>query len=230
MNLYGLEKLSLVDYDGHVSATLFTGNCNFRCGFCHNSSLVTDYESLPAYSQDEIFDYLKKRIGLLDGVCVTGGEPTLNKDLPTLCEKIKEIGYSIKLDTNGTNPQMVKSLFANGLIDYCAMDIKNDRASYGEIIGIKNYDTCKVEQTVEFLLSQKDNYEFRTTIIKEYHTEENIKNIGRWIKGANKYFLQKFRNNVNCICQNLNEIEQSTAEKFVEILKGFIPNTSLRGY
>ena len=117
MNLYGLEKLSLVDYDGHVSATLFTGNCNFRCGFCHNSSLVTDYESLPTYSQDEIFDYLKKRIGLLDGVCITGGEPTLNKDLPTLCEKIKEIGYSIKLDTNGTNTQMVKSLFNDGLTE-----------------------------------------------------------------------------------------------------------------
>ncbi len=230
MNLYGLEKLSLVDYDGHVSATLFTGNCNFRCGFCHNSSLVNDYENLSAYSQDEIFDYLKKRIVLLDGVCITGGEPTLNKDLPTLCEKIKEIGYSIKLDTNGTNPQMVKSLFNDGLIDYCAMDIKNNRASYGEIIGIKNYDTSKVEQTVEFFLSGKVDYEFRTTLIKEYHMEENIKNIGQWIKGAKKYFLQKFRNGENCICQNLNEIEQPTAEKFVEILKEFIPNTTLRGY
>ena len=117
MNLYVLEKLSLVDYDGHVSATLFTGNCNFRCGFCHNSSLVTDYESLPAYSQDEIFDYLKKRIGLLDGVCITGGEPTLNKDLPTLCERIKEIGYSIKLDTNGTNPQMITVLWISKTIE-----------------------------------------------------------------------------------------------------------------
>ena len=230
MNLYGLEKLSLVDYDGHVSATLFTGNCNFKCGFCHNSSLVTDYESLPTYSQEEIFEYLKKRKGLLDGVCITGGEPTLNSDLPHFCEKIKGLGYSVKLDTNGTNPQMVKSLFAEKLIDYCAMDIKNDRASYGEIIGIKNYDTSKVEQTVEFLISRKINYEFRTTIIKEYHTEETIKKIGQWIKGANKYFLQKFRNSENCICHNLNEIEQSTAEKFVEILKKFIPNTALRGY
>lgn len=230
MNLYGLEKLSLVDYDGHVSATLFTGNCNFKCGFCHNSSLVTDYESLPTYSQEEIFEYLKKRKGLLDGVCITGGEPTLNSDLPHFCEKIKGLGYSVKLDTNGTNPQMVKSLFAEKLIDYCAMDIKNDKASYGDIIGVKNFNTSKVEQTVEFFLSGSVDYEFRTTLIKEYHSLENIKLIGKWLNGAKKYFLQKFRNSENCICQNLNEIDKETAIEYQKILCELIPQTKLRGY
>lgn len=230
MNLYGLEKLSLVDYDGHISATLFTGNCNFKCGFCHNSALVNDYNELPTFSEQEIFDYLTKRFGILDGVCITGGEPTLNLDLPLLCEKIKKIGYSVKVDTNGTNPNMIKTLVDNGVVDYFAMDIKNDLASYGEIIGIKNFNTEKVEKSVEYLMSGKIGYEFRTTLIYEYHKLENIIKIGEWIKGADKYFMQKFKNGENCICQDLNEVDQETAKKYLETIKNYVPNSKLRGY
>ena len=135
MEIFGLEKLSLVDYDGKVAATLFTGNCNFKCGFCHNSPLVLDYQKLPQIPQNEIFDFLKKRQGILEGVCISGGEPTLCQDLPNFCQKIKELDYPIKLDTNGTNPKMVKELFSNGLVDYFAMDIKNNKEDYAKIIG-----------------------------------------------------------------------------------------------
>jgi pyruvate formate lyase activating enzyme len=193
MKIFGMEKMSLVDYDGKVCATLFTGSCNFKCGFCHNSALVLDYTSLPHYSEDQIFSYLEKRKGILDGVCVSGGEPTLNADLPLFIEKIKKIGYSVKLDTNGTNPEMLKSLYQNGLIDYIAMDIKNNREDYASIIGFNQFDTTKIEKSVDFLLSRNYDYEFRTTLISEYHKQVNIEKIADWICGANKYFLQKFK-------------------------------------
>ena len=166
MKIHGLEKMSLVDYDGKVSATVFTGNCNFRCGFCHNSALVLSTENLGEIPETEVLEYLKKRKGLLDGVCVSGGEPTLNPDLPKFIEKIKNIGYSVKLDTNGTNPDMVKSLYANGLVDYFAMDIKNDRVNYAKICGFDKFDTAKVEKSVE-------SYAINTytdTPIAPYHT------------------------------------------------------------
>ena len=180
--------------------------------------------------EEEIFSYLKKRQGVLEGVCITGGEPTLEKDLANFIEKIKNLGYSVKLDTNGTNPKMVKSLVQNGLIDYLAMDIKNDRESYAKIIGFDSYDTKNVEETVEFLLNGDFPYEFRTTLIKQFHTAENITKIGGWIKGANKYFLQKFKDSDSCIKSNLSPVDGKTVLQFVEILKEFIPNTFTRGY
>lgn len=230
MRIYGMEKLSLVDYDGKIATTLFMGNCNYRCAFCHNSPLVLDYKNLPCMEEEEIFSYLKKRQGVLEGVCITGGEPTLEKDLANFIEKIKNLGYSVKLDTNGTNPKMVKSLVQNGLIDYLAMDIKNDRESYAKIIGFDSYDTKNVEETVEFLLNGDFPYEFRTTLIKQFHTAENITKIGGWIKGANKYFLQKFKDSDSCIKSNLSPVDGKTVLQFVEILKEFIPNTFTRGY
>lgn len=230
MNIFGLEKLSLVDFDGKVAATVFTGTCNFRCGFCHNGPLVTGVENLPTMSETEVLDYLKKRNGILDGVCVSGGEPTLNNDLPDFMEKLKNLGLAVKLDTNGTNPKMVKSLVENGLVDYIAVDIKNDKANYARIIGFDVYDTAKVEATVNYLLSDKIPYEFRTTLIKEYHSEQNIRAIGEWISGAQKYFLQKYKLTENCLTQTLNGIDEQTAKRFVEILLPYIPNTKLRGY
>ena len=230
MRIYGMEKLSLVDYDGKVATTLFTGSCNFRCGFCHNSPLVLDFKNLPTINEEEIFSYLKKRVGILEGVCISGGEPTLEKDLASFIEKIKGLGYSVKLDTNGTNPEIVKSLINNGLIDYLAMDIKNDRENYSKIIGFDSYDTKQVENTVDFLLNGKFPYEFRTTLIKEFHTQENIAKIGEWIKGANKYFLQKFKDSESCIQSHLSAVENSQVIKFRDILLKDIPNTFLRGY
>ena len=230
MQFFGMEKLSLVDYDGKVAATVFTGSCNFRCGFCHNSPLVLSVKDLPLLPEEEILSYLQKRAGLLEGLCISGGEPTLNKDLPLFIEKVKSLGYSVKLDTNGTNPEMVKFLYNSGLCDYFAMDIKNDLENYAEIIGFNKFDTKKIEETVDYFLSNKVDYEFRTTLIKEFHHEENILSIGKWLKGANKYFLQKFKNSDSCIQSHLSAVEDKIAIKYVELLKEYIPSTHLRGY
>ncbi len=230
MHVCGLEKMSLVDYDGFVSATVFTGGCNFRCGFCHNSALVLSSNALPSIPQEDIFSYLQKRQGVLDAVCVSGGEPTLQKDLPLFLDKVKNLGYKIKLDTNGTAPNLIKSLYENGLVDYFAMDIKNDIEEYSSIIGIDDYDTKNVEKSVDFLLNNKAQYEFRTTLIKQFHKEDNIKNIAKWIKGADKYFLQKFKDSENCIKSHLSAVDDDTAVRFKELLLPFVPNTFLRGY
>ncbi len=230
MKIFGMEKLSLVDFDGYVSATLFTGACNFKCAFCHNASLVVDYKQLPPYGEEEVFSYLKKRFGILEGVCITGGEPTLNHDLPEFCKKIKDIGYRVKVDTNGTNPDMLEQLIKSGLADYFAMDIKNDREAYGAIIGIDGYDTAKVERSVQLLKDGSVPYEFRTTIILEYHEAENMEKIGKWLVGAQKYFLQKFRPSENCLTQGLTEVPVEVAKKFIDILSPYIPTAKLRGY
>ena len=231
MNIYGLEKLSLVDYDGKICATVFAGNCNFKCGFCHNSALVEDYSKLPTYSEQEIFEYLTKRKGVLEGVCVSGGEPTLDADLPNFLEKLKTLGYSVKLDTNGTNPSMVKSIIDNGLADYIAMDIKNDKDNYAKIIGFERYDTSKVEKTVELLMSENINYEFRTTLIDNYHKKQNIISICEWIKGANKYCLQKFKDSGSCLnSQGLTAVGDTKAKEFLQIANKYVKIAILRGY
>ena len=230
MHICGLEKMSLVDFDGLVASTIFTGGCNFKCGFCHNSALVLNGETLPSIPEKEILSYLQKRKGIIDGLCVSGGEPTLQKDLPLFLEKVKKIGLKIKLDTNGTSPASIMTFNENGLVDYFAMDIKNDKENYAKIIGFDKFDTKKVEKSVEYFLSGKAKYEFRTTIIKEYHDEGNINKIGEWIKGADKYFLQKFRASETCICSDLNEINEEQAKHFVEILTPLVKKVSLRGY
>ena len=227
----GMEKMSLVDFDGYVSATLFTGGCNFSCPFCHNAPLVRGFNDLPYLTEKEVFDYLEKRKGILDGVCITGGEPTLHPDLPILMEKIKNLDYKVKLDTNGTNPELVKAIDENGLCDYFAMDIKNDKESYAKIIGFDSYDTKKVEQTVEYFLSKKTNYEFRTTLIREFHKKQNIVKISEWIKGANKYFLQKFKLGDNCLAaDNLSHVDNQTTLEYLEIIRKNIPSVATRGY
>lgn len=230
MKLYGMEKLSLVDFDGKVASTVFTGACNFKCGFCHNSPLVTGLHTLEAMDEEQVLTYFKTRKNILEGVCISGGEPTLNHDLPAFAEKVKKLGLAVKIDTNGTNPDMIKILYENGLADYFAMDIKNSPDSYSEIIGIDGYDVTSVKKSVKYLMNNVPNYEFRTTLIKEYHTEENVKRIGEWIKGAKKYALQKFRESENCISLGLNGIDILTAKAFVEILYKYVPNTILRGY
>lgn len=230
MEIFGFEKLSLVDYDGKVAATLFTSTCNFRCGFCHNAPLVTGTNSLTAIPNEDIFALLKKRQGILEGVCITGGEPTLQKDLPEFIEQIKNLGYSVKLDTNGTNPKMVKTLYENGLVDYFAIDVKNDKDNYGEIIGINNYDVRKVNETVEYLINNVSDYEFRTTLIKQYHKDENILKIGEWIKGAKNYRLQKFTATENCISTGLDGVNEDMAKHFLTLVSPFVQNAKLRGY
>ncbi len=231
MELFGIEKLSLVDYDGKVASTVFTATCNFRCGFCHNGPLVENTEILkPLDIENDVYNYLKKRSGIIEGVCVTGGEPTLQKDLPDFCEKLKNIGLSVKLDTNGTNPEMVKTLYENKLVDYFAMDIKNDKENYAEIIGLTKYDTRNVEKTVEYFLSSGCDYEFRTTLINEYHKKDNIERIAEWIKGAKKYALQKFKQVDTCLSNTLHEVSIENAKSFLEIVKPKVKTALLRGY
>ena len=192
MRIHGLQKMSLVDYPGKVACTVFLGGCDFRCPYCHNAELLS--EDAPAVMDDiELLDFLKKRQGLLDGVVITGGEPLLRKDLPELLKRIRELGYPIKLDTDGNHPGKLKEVVLEGLVDYVAMDVKNSPERYGETIGIPAFNVSRVDESIHFLLEGNVDYEFRTTVVKQLHDEESFKKIGEWIKGADHYFLQKFK-------------------------------------
>ncbi len=228
MKLGGLEKFSGVDFDGKLACTVFTVGCNFRCPFCHNSPLVIENDSY--LEETEFFDFLTERKDRLNGVCISGGEPTLQNDLPYFAEKIKKIGYAVKLDTNGTNPKVLKDLIDNNLIDYVAMDIKNNLNAYGEIIGLKNYDISSVKQSIDILMQDKIDYEFRTTLVREFHTLENVIELGEDIKGAKKLYLQKFKSSDTCLEKNLTEVKKADAELYRDILKENVLQVNLRGY
>lgn len=225
----GLEKLSLVDFDNLLACTIFTKTCNFRCPFCHNKTLaLANINDVIPFS--EIVGFLKSRVGLLDGVCITGGEPTLMVDLEDKLKVIKSLGFKVKLDTNGYRPDVLKRLIDLKLIDYVAMDIKNSLEKYEITTATTNLNLGKIKESIELLKSNIIPYEFRTTIVKEFHKEEDIKKISELIKGAQKYFLQKFVNNENCIDNNLSAIDKETAKSFVNILKINIEKVELRGY
>lgn len=227
MKISGFQKLSLVDFDGHMSATIFVSGCNFACPFCHNSGLVKNTE--PEIDESEILSYLNKRFGLLDSVCVSGGEPTLYPDLPEFIKKLKTIGYLVKLDTNGTNFEMVKFLVENRLVDYIAMDIKNSVNKYNMTVG-KEINFENIKKTIDYIKKCGIDYEFRTTLTREFHEFDDIVEIAKMIKGAKKYFLQKFEDSGNCIADNLHAVSKEDATKFKDYLVKFIPNTKLRGY
>ena len=226
----GFNKLTMVDFDGKMSATIFLGACNFRCPFCHNSSLVLDPNDNDKVSFEEIYDYLKKRRGILEAVCITGGEPTLYPDLKEMIKKIKELGYLVKLDTNGTNPSIIKELYKEGLIDYIAMDIKNSYKKYPITAGKKSIDNEAIKESIEFLLHSGVDYEFRTTIVNELHAIDDMKEIAQMIKGAKRYFLQMFVDNGSCIAGGLHKVEIEDAKAMVQILKKDIEYVALRGY
>lgn len=202
MLILGLNKTTLLDYPGRVAATVFVGGCNFRCPFCHNGQLVLKPSLQETYSEEEVFSFLKKRKGILKGVCITGGEPTLQADLPEFIAKIKELGYAVKLDTNGYLPNVLKGLLENKLLDYVAMDIKNCKEKYAVTAGFLPEDGFRlerIEEAMEILKTFSVDYEFRTTVVKEYHTKENIVKIGEWIAGCPHYFLQQYKENENVI-------------------------------
>ena len=192
MLIHGFQKLTLLDYPEKVACIVFFGGCNFRCPYCHNASLVTHIDDGGAISEDEVFDYLNKRGKLLDGVCITGGEPLLRPDLRDFIVKIKSLGLSVKLDTNGTSPKKLKELVLDGLVDYVAMDIKNSKEKYALTAGIGNLSLDAVEESVAFLLGGHVDYEFRTTVTAKLHTPQDIGAIAQWIKGAKRYYLQNF--------------------------------------
>ena len=229
MRICGLNRTTLLDYPGRVACTVFIGGCNYRCPFCQNGSLVTDASNQPVISEEEILSFLKKRQGILEGVCVTGGEPTLQKDLPGFLEKIRTLGYDVKLDTNGTRPEVVKSLAKEGLITKVAMDIKTAPDQYARLAGIEDPCLKEVMETAGFLLHGDLDYEFRTTVIQELHSEQDFEAIGEWLAGAKEYYLQEFRESDGVLVQGLHGCSLETMEKYRDILRKKMKNVGIRG-
>ena len=229
LRIDGLKKMTLLDFPGKVACTVFTGGCNFRCPFCHNALLVTKLPEKPDYSEDEILSFLEKRTGLLDGVAITGGEPLLNPDIADFIRKIRSMGYAVKLDTNGSFPERLKAIVGEGLVDYVAMDIKNRKEKYAETIGLKNLDLSKIEESVEFLKSGAVDYEFRTTVVEQFHTVEDIRAAAEWISGAKRYFLQNFVDSGELICEEVSGVDKETMLKMKSAAADFVPQTEIRG-
>ena len=228
MNFFGLQKLTLLDYPGKVACTVFTGGCNFRCPFCHNASLVLRPGECKAITDSEILSFLKKRQGVLDGICITGGEPLMQNDLEEFIKQVKSLGYFIKLDTNGSYPDKLENLLNTGLVDYVAMDIKNSKAKYGETVGIENYDIAPIEASVELLMKCGIDYEFRTTLVRELHSKDDMIAIGKWISGARAYYLQNYKYSGDIIKCGLSGFDKEEITQFKSILKGYIYSVSAR--
>lgn len=227
MIIHGLQKLTLVDYPGKCACILFTGACNFRCPFCQNGSLVLDSAGEPVIPGDEIFSFLKKRRRMLEGVVVTGGEPTINADLIPFLGRIKELGYFVKLDTNGYLPSVLKAAVSSGYVDYVAMDIKTSLDEYSLLSGVDT-DPSRIRESIDFLLSGTVDYEFRTTVVNELHHRENFEKIGEIIKGAKRYFLQSFVPSEDTISDGFTTPSEETLENYKEILKSYIECVSIR--
>lgn len=229
MKFYGLQKLTLLDFPGHTACTVFTGGCNFRCPFCHNAALVTELDASSAVDEEEVFAFLDKRKGLLDGVAVTGGEPLLTDAILPFLERVKAAGFAVKLDTNGCFPARLRTAVEAGLVDYVAVDIKNRPEKYAETVGVAEFDLAPVRETVDYLLSGAVDYEFRTTVVKEFHTVEDIRLCAKWIAGAKRYFLQNFTDSGKLIGENLHAVERDTLEKMAEAARLFVMTTETRG-
>lgn len=229
MSIHGLNKLTLLDFPGKVAATLFLGNCNFRCPFCHNSDLVLNPSSQPMLEVEEVLGFLKKRQGILEGVCITGGEPTLYAGLEELICSIRALGYAVKLDTNGYRPSVLKDLVKKGLLDMVAMDIKADRAGYHAAAGISSITISYIEESVDFLLSGQVPYEFRTTVVRELHDKKTFENIGQWIKGCQAYFLQSYKDSGRIIAPGFHANTKEELEEYRQILLKTMKHVELRG-
>lgn len=231
MKVTGIQKLTLLDYPGVVACTVFTAGCNFRCPFCHNAMLVLpeqiDDECL---TDDEVFGFLKKRRGVLDGVAVTGGEPLLHADMPEFLARVKELGYKIKLDTNGSNPELLSEIVKNKLVDRVAMDIKNAPEEYARTIGLKSFDIAPVERSKEMLLRGDINYEFRTTVVKGIHTKESLIGAAKWIEGAKEYYLQQFKDSGNLILPDgLSAYDEKQMHALADAVRDYVPTVEVRG-
>ena len=229
MRFHGFQKLTLLDFPGKVAATLFTAGCNFKCPFCHNASLVTHIDGVDTYDEEDILSYLKKRSGILDGICITGGEPLLHEGIALFLRRVKALGYAVKLDTNGSFPERLMALVEEGLVDYVAMDIKNCKEKYYLTAGTECFSLDAVEKSVSFLLSGRVDYEFRTTVVKDLHSVADIEAIGAWICGAEKYFLQNFVDSGNLIGTSLLPESAENMRKMREISEKFVKKAELRG-
>lgn len=230
MNIQGLQKLTLLDYPGQIACTIFCGGCNFRCPFCQNAALVhMPVDQASAMTETEIFAFLKKRQGILDGVCITGGEPLLQPDLAIFITRIKTLGYQVKLDTNGSRPEALRALVEAGLVDYVAMDVKNDPLHYAETVGLPSYDLAAVRTSIAYLLSGAVAFEFRTTVVREYHDAMRIEHLARWISGAPRYFLQAFSDRGDLLTPGLHGYDAADMEALCAVARSFIPQAAVRG-
>ena len=235
MKIDGLNKLTLLDYPGLMACTVFTGNCNLRCPFCQNAPLVLFPEREPVIPEEELAGFLKKRYEILEGVCVTVGEPTLSPALPEFLSGLKLLGYAVKLDTNGTNPELLKSLTADGLVDYIAMDIKSSPARYAQAVGIPGFDTAPVMESADFLMHCGLPFEFRTTVVRELHDEVVFRDIASWLSGARAYYLQAFEDSgalVGSVLSPGQSLSGYTKEEllgFVQLLAPHFKTAALRG-
>ena len=225
MVLSGLQKLTLLDFPGRIAATVFTRGCNMRCPFCHNASLVTGVSDI--IPEEEFFSFLQSRLGRLGGVCVSGGEPTLNADLPDFIKRIKDMGFEVKLDTNGTSPDMLECLIDDGLVDYVAMDIKSSEKRYSDVAG-RPIDFEKVKRSIEILLSDKIDYEFRTTVAKPLFSQGDFTEIGRMIKGAKRYYLQGFLDSGDIVGQGISAYSEGEMKAFLAEILPFVSNSQIR--
>lgn len=229
----GLQKMTLLDFPGKIACTVFLGGCNFRCPFCHNSELFMGKPE-KLMEDEEFFAFLKSRKGLLDGVCVSGGEPTLYKDLPVFLEKIKEMGFLVKLDTNGYRPQVLKDLVENKLVDYVAMDVKNSPAMYGQTVGLEKMDLAAIEESLRFLIGGSVDYELRTTLVKPFHDRASIQDMGVWLgalvpgKKPAKLFLQSFVDRDTVLFAGLSAPETEATQEFAKILEPFAEKVTIR--
>ena len=234
MNIAGLQKMTLLDYPGKVACTVFLQGCNFRCPFCHNSELLSGNEP-PLMTDEEFFTFLKKRKGLLDAVCVSGGEPTLQRDLESLLRGIRELGFLIKLDTNGSRPEVLKKLVTENLVDYVAMDIKNSREQYSETCGLSKMEMESIEESIRFLLSGAVDYEFRTTVVAELHSEGSLLAMGKWLANISleckpkRLFLQPFVDRDTVIFSGLHAPDSQQMKAYRELLAPFAETVEIRG-
>ena len=227
MNVQGFAKLTLLDFPGRVAATVFTGGCNLRCPFCHNADLVrhpTAAESM----EDEVLAYLQKRRGLLDGVCVTGGEPLLSPDLIPFLQKLKDLGYAVKLDTNGALPEKLEAVLRSGLVDYVAMDVKSSPEGYARAVGTP-VDVAPFFASVDLIRRSGIDHEFRTTAVKGIHTLSDFEAIGRWLAGEKRYFIQGFRDSGNLLGTGCTAFSEVALSAILSAVQKYIPEAALRG-
>lgn len=230
MVFHGLVKSTLLDYPDKLACTLFTGGCNLRCPFCQNASLVLDPTSEPVIDQEELISFLKRRKKYLDGVCITGGEPLLQSDIENFCKYLKDLGYLVKVDTNGTFPKKLASLISNNLVDYVAMDLKSSKEGYSKAVGIDSFDVSLIERSVEILQDSKVDHEFRTTLVKELHGEKEIHGIGQWLRKDQKLYLQHFEDKGSNIVKNLTGFNEKETVSIKNILKTYIDFVKVRGF
>ena len=227
MKIHGLQKMTLLDFPGRVACTVFLGGCDLRCPFCHNSELLDG--SAPAVMDDaELLRFLAKRKGLLDGVALTGGEPLLRPDLKELVLRIRDLGYPIKLDTNGTHPDRLRNLIDEGLADYVAMDIKNSPERYAMTCGYDTMDLAPVRESAALLMEGRTDYEFRTTVVLPLHDDSSFRDIGEWIRGARRYFLQPFTDRDTVVFDGLSAPDGDTLTRWLDIVRAYVPAADVR--